>query len=289
MKPSLLVVELWGLGDLVIAAPFLRAAAEQFTVSLLAKPYARDLQARFWPGVRVVPFVAPWTSFHRKYYLWNWPWRSIVGLRHLRRERFEVGLSARWDPRDHLLLRLLGPKRRLGYPRLRSQVFLTDALAKPEPAAHRYENWRILGEALGLKLSPPLLPAVAGPPLGRRGNPGPLRGGATGASLAVGALPRDCLPPSPGGLPSSPSLVIPTRPEWWNKAGEPTIEVPRTVTELLGLVDRAAVFVGNDSGPAHLAACLRRAYLHSFRSPTLRVVRSVASGRPGAGGQTLPV
>ena len=46
MKPKLLIVELWGLGDLVIATPLLRAAGERFDVTLLAKPYALDLQRR---------------------------------------------------------------------------------------------------------------------------------------------------------------------------------------------------------------------------------------------------
>ena len=52
MKPKLLVVELWGLGDLIIATPFLQAASEKYAVTLLAKPYAEDLQLRFWPEVK---------------------------------------------------------------------------------------------------------------------------------------------------------------------------------------------------------------------------------------------
>jgi ADP-heptose:LPS heptosyltransferase len=40
MKPRLLVLELWGLGDLVIATPFLRAAAERYAVTLLARARA---------------------------------------------------------------------------------------------------------------------------------------------------------------------------------------------------------------------------------------------------------
>ena len=46
MKPKLLIVELWGLGDLVIATPLLRTAAQRFDITLLAKPYALDLQRR---------------------------------------------------------------------------------------------------------------------------------------------------------------------------------------------------------------------------------------------------
>ena len=76
MKPKLLVIELWGVGDLAIATPFLRQANEQFDVTLLAKPFARDMQARFWPALEVVPFNAPWTAFNRKYDLLSWPWRK---------------------------------------------------------------------------------------------------------------------------------------------------------------------------------------------------------------------
>ena len=99
MKPQLLVVELWGLGDLVIATPFLRAASEHYAVTLLAKPYAQDLQVRFWSEVRVVPFTAPWTAFTHRSLLWSWPGGRNIRLRRtLAAERFEFGLSARWDP-----------------------------------------------------------------------------------------------------------------------------------------------------------------------------------------------
>ena len=40
---------------------------------------------------------------------------------------------------------------------------------------------------------------------------------------------------------------------WWRGRGEAAV-CPRNVTELLGCLDRAGVFIGNDSGPGHLAA-----------------------------------
>jgi len=46
----------------------------------------------------------------------------------------------------------------------------------------------------------------------------------------------------------------PDQQQWWQRAGEKNVVVPKTVTELLEVVDRAAVFIGNDSGPGHLAA-----------------------------------
>jgi hypothetical protein len=80
MKPKLLVVELWGLGDLVLATPFLKAAAGQFEVTLLAKPLARELQPRLWPGVEVLPFTFPWTAFRAKYNLLRWRETHAFGL-----------------------------------------------------------------------------------------------------------------------------------------------------------------------------------------------------------------
>src|SRR5688572_5680786 len=70
----MLVLELWGLGDLALAMPFLRAASSRARVSLLAKPHAAPLLARFAPAVELIPFVAPWTAFTGKYRLHRWPW-----------------------------------------------------------------------------------------------------------------------------------------------------------------------------------------------------------------------
>ncbi len=252
MKPKLLVIELWGLGDLVIATPFLQAASKQYAVTLLAKPYATDLQARFWRDVTVEPFIAPWTAFEHKYRLLSWPWRELFGLRKLVKQKFDVGLSARWDPRDHLLLTLLRVKMRAGFPRMGSQIFLTHPLSRPDPRAHRYEHWRVMARALDLQLQPrEKLPI-----------PPPRHAGEilvhTGAGQPVRVWP----------LPRYHNLVQRLRREgyrvqvacdpdqrgWWLDAGEGNVASPSTVTELFAVMDEAIVFIGNDSGPGHLAA-----------------------------------
>jgi ADP-heptose:LPS heptosyltransferase len=252
LKPKLLVVELWGLGDLVIATPFLQAASERYSVTLLAKPYAADLQGRFWPGVKVVPFIAPWTAFRRKYRLPEWPWREMFHLRKLAAERFAVGLSARWDPRDHFLLRLSRAKVRLGFPRLQSQMFLTQPLARPAPEAHRYENWRVLARALDLAL--PAREDIRIPEA-HHGRQVLVH---SGAGQPVRVWPLERFAKLVGRLRKGNYRVQvacdPDQREWWLAAGETTLITPRNVTELFALVDGAGVFVGNDSGPAHLAA-----------------------------------
>jgi len=251
-KPKLLVVELWGLGDLVIATPFLQAACQKYAVTLLAKPYALDLRPRLWPEVQVVPFVAPWTAFLHKYRLFRWPWREFLHLRRLDLRPFEVGLSARWDPRDHLLLCILRAKRRLGFSRMGSRMFLTHPLTRPDLVSHRFENWRVLAEALGLEIPAPAELGVAAIPQRETILVH------TGAGQSIRVWPLDHYRKLVERLRREHYRLQvacdPDQEKWWSAAGETGVVSPRTVTELIGLIDRAGIFIGNDSGPGHLAA-----------------------------------
>ncbi len=253
MKAKLLVVELWGLGDLIIATPFLQAASQRYELTLVAKPYARDLQQRFWPAVRVVPFVAPWTAFKGKYRLYAWPWWEMFRLLSaLEAKHFDFGLSARWDPRDHLLLLLAGAKTRLGFPRLGSGIMLKKPLARLEPAAHRYENWRVMAQTLGFDV--PEHAALTLPPKRPAGEILVH----TGAGQPVRVWPLERYRRLVERLRQKGYRVQvvcdPDQQDWWLAAGEEKVAAPHTVAELLALTDRAGAFVGNDSGPGHLAA-----------------------------------
>jgi heptosyltransferase-2 len=253
VKPKLLIVELWGLGDLAIATPFLRAAAEQFEVTLLAKPFARDLQPRLWPGVRVETFTAPWTAFQHKYQAWRWPWLEMQLLRRrLVEARFDLGISARWDPRDHLLLQLAGVRERLGFGRVQSRIFLTRPLARPHPEAHRYEFWRLIADELQLKM----------PPRGQIFRPAPPVSQTvlihTGAAQPVRVWPLEKYQALAARLRQKKFSVQvacdPNQRAFWLQAGEGAVATPGNVAELVALIDRAGAFIGNDSGPGHLAA-----------------------------------
>src|SRR5207248_457903 len=148
-RPRLLVLELWGLGDIALALPFLRAASATMRVTLLARPHAAPLLARFAPAVEHVSVAMPWTVFAGKYRLHRWPWRELSRLiRQLRAARFDFGVSARPDPRDHLLLALAGARRRLGFSRAASRWLLTDPLPPPD-RPHRSDYWRRLAGAIG--------------------------------------------------------------------------------------------------------------------------------------------
>ena len=254
MKPKLLVLELWGLGDLVIATPFLRAATQKFSVTLLAKPFAEELRPGLWPEVNVVPFTAPWTVFHfrAKYNLLGWAWADLFRLRRqLAAENFATGISARWDPRDHALLRFAGVSERIGIPRMKSSVFLTRRLPRPDVLAHHYDHWRMAGQALGLEL-PPREKIV--PPARPFSNEVLIH---SGARLPARVWPLENFRQIAGRLRGKNLAVRiacdPDQLAWWQSHGE-NVDCPRSAVELLAAVDRAGIFIGNCSGPGHLAA-----------------------------------
>src|SRR5258708_39311677 len=111
-------MEFWGLGDLTFSTPLLHAAAPGWEVTLVGKAHARPLLQPTFPSIRFLSFEAPWSAYRDKYKLWKWNWRELWSLiRRLRRERFDAAVSVRADPRDHLLLWLIGARRRYGFPR----------------------------------------------------------------------------------------------------------------------------------------------------------------------------
>jgi ADP-heptose:LPS heptosyltransferase len=255
LKPKLLVLELWGVGDLALATPFLRAAAERFTVTLLARPHAKELQPRLWPEVRVIPFTAPWTAFRGKYRLHAWPWAEMRRLlRGLREHRFDAAVSARHDPRDHVLLWRTGSRLRAGSPRLGSGVFLTESLKPPPAPAHRYDCWRLAGRALGLDL-----PARAAlpPPTSLKSATIVLH---TGAGQPVRVWPLEGYSVLRQHLRGQGCevrvLCDADQLDFWRHAGEPDVESPASLGRLIEVLDGAGAFIGNDSGPGHLAAAL---------------------------------
>ena len=260
LKPKLLVIEVWNLGDLAIASPFLCAASQQFDVTLLAKPYAMDLQRRFWPQIKICPFTAPWTGFSQKYYVWRWPLMEILRTRQtLAAEEFDIGLSAHrarlarlGDPRDHFLLKIVGARERIGFPNIGSALFLTKSLPPPAPESHSYDNWRAVGQAIGVEL--PARDQLPEPPP-RREKMVLIH---TGARHPVRVWPLANYRRLAARLRASGiDVQIACNPEqeaWWKQNGEAGVASPARVSKLIELTDRAGAFIGNDSGPGHIAA-----------------------------------
>lgn len=150
-RPKLLVLELWGLGDLTLATTLLQAAAERYEVTVVGKAHARALLGPSFPEVEFIPYDAPWTAYRGKYWMWKWRWDHLFSLlAQLRRRRFDAAVSVRSDPRDHLLMRIVSARERYGFPVRGSEALLTHSLARSRPKQHRVEDWREIGRGLGL-------------------------------------------------------------------------------------------------------------------------------------------
>ena len=203
-------------------------------MTLLAKPHAAPLLARFAPAVEHVSLTAPWTAFHGKYQLHRWPWHELTrAMRELRGRRFDLGVSARRDPRDHALLALAGAQRRLGFPHRGSGMFLTESLSSPG-LLHRSEHWRALASRLHVSWPQPTL----APRNGRRILIH------TGAGQPVRKWPTERFTELAGRLRTAGWAVV---------LMDDTF---KGVNELIDSLANADRFMGNDSGPGHLAALL---------------------------------
>lgn len=142
-------MELWGLGDLSFATPLLAKAVDD-EVHVVSKPHARPLLAPSFPFLKFWDCDAPWTRYSGKYDLRRWNWPALAGIvKKLRAERFDIAVSVRNDPRDHLLMRLIGAKQRYGFPYRGSGIFLNHPLHRADSQQHKVEDWRAIGQALG--------------------------------------------------------------------------------------------------------------------------------------------
>ena len=233
-RPRLLVVELWGIGDVAMAIPFLREAARHSRVTLLAKPHAEPLVRRFCPEIELIPFTAPWTAFRGKYHLHRWPWLDLTALvSGLRHRRFAAAVSARPDPRDHALLVASGAGLRAGFSRARSRLCLNAALDRPA-SPHRFAYWQTIAASLGWNLPAP--------------DPAPR----TGRQIVIHTGAAQ--PTRQWGREKFEAIATQLRTAGWqvNLLGEQSGDLEQLL-QTLATADR---FIGNDSGPGHLAALL---------------------------------
>jgi len=154
-KSKILFIELWGIGDIVLASGALRALRESFSyseITLLARHHAEVVLLNNKCVNKFIVFDFPWTKFKAKYNLWRWNWFGLIRLiKRLRAERFDLVLDARGDIRNNLLAFLIGAKRRVGYNWTGGGFFLTDVVKAGRSRLHRVDAWAILLKHLGLK------------------------------------------------------------------------------------------------------------------------------------------
>jgi ADP-heptose:LPS heptosyltransferase len=277
-RPKLLVLELWGLGDLTFSTPMLRGAVERYDVTLVGKKHARPLLEASFPTIQYLPYEAPWSAYRGKYRLWAWRWPLLLGLiSRLRREKFTAAVSVRNDPRDHLLMALIGAKQRFGFPWKGGARFLNRPVQRSGAKQHKVEDWRDLGTALGLPGMADAQPrldhaayrsekvdALLAP---QRASGKPLVVLHPGARIAVRRWPESHFATIVRQLRAEFDfhLALIGDLDGYGMGLAPLCDqvLPAlTVNELVDVLGRVDFLLCNDSGPGHLAAsCGRPAFV----------------------------
>ena len=271
-RPRLLVVELWGIGDLTMATPFLAAALARYDVTLLAKPHARPLLAPTFPQLQFIEWDAPWTVFTGKYRLWRWKWGELLRvLSALRKGRFDVAVAGRRaDPRDHLLMRLAGIPRRLGFPYRRTPGLLNEPIDPGPEKRHVVDDWRALAGRLGLddKIAPKL-DGSAYPRNRATAGAKPVLCLHAGARIPVRRWPEENFAEVIRRLRARfdfDLLLIPD-PDGYGLSLAPLADqvIEKLPLEnLVGVLAASSLLLCNDSGPGHVAAACGRPVLAIF-------------------------
>jgi heptosyltransferase-2 len=149
----ILVSELWHIGDVVIAMPFLAALRELYptaTITLLSKSHARDTLANTGLVDKVVAFDFPWTFLDEDR-------RPTIGellripsvVKQLRADKYDLAFDCSRDGRNHLLMYLSGAARRIGFGFGGGEYLLTDVVPVGSLDLHRTSDWLRLLEPLG--------------------------------------------------------------------------------------------------------------------------------------------
>ena len=272
------MLEFWGLGDLTFSTPLLRAAQDQYDITLVGKAHAAQLLQPTFPGIRFLTFDAPWSAYRDKYALWSWPWTALAGLlSRLAGERFDAAVSVRSDPRDHFFMMLAGARTRYGFPRRGSEVFLTHPLTRSRPRQHKVEDWRDIGRALGFpgmdEANPSLdhaqyrQPAIDEMLAGLAGKP--LLCLHPGARIPVRRWPEQNFAYLIEKLRARFDfhLVLVPDPDGYGSGLAPLADAvlrPLTVPELVDMLGRTDLLLCNDSGPGHIAATCGRPVIPIF-------------------------
>jgi len=271
----ILVSELWHIGDVVIAMPFLaalRALYPEAQITLLSKSHARDTLANTGLVDDVVAFDFPWTFLDEDRRPTPKELLQIPAvIRQLRRAKFDLAFDCSRDGRNHLLLFLSGAARRIGFAFGGGDYLLTDALTVGSLDDHRTEDWLRLLKPLGTDIQR-CEPRLAVSESERRWAQEFLRrAGLAKAETLIAVHPGGSSRLKRWSLEHFESLarigandfgarvlwiVDPAGTGADSELPAGSIVAKPSLRELIALLSASQLLVSNDGGPMHLAAAL---------------------------------
>ncbi len=272
---SFLVIEPWGIGDVVLSTALLQALRTNFPgarITILAKEFARELLEYSGLVDDVIAFDFPWTAFSGKLAPGKYAPKQFQSLiRRLREHDFDVSFDARRDIRSNVLTYFAGARRRIGYDFGGGSHFLTDVLPSGAQDEHKVSDWLALLSPLGVPRSEyvPSLKLTEGEKANARrrirllglSTEKPLMGIHPGASQLVRRWNPDRFAAVIDALAADPALQVVVFEEREGDSANisPQRPVPRiqgTLRGFMGLVSQCDILLCADSGPMHIANAL---------------------------------
>jgi ADP-heptose:LPS heptosyltransferase len=271
----ILVIELWNIGDVVLAMPFLaelRALFPQAKIIMLARPHARTVLAGTDLVDEFIETELAWSERAVRYNPLAYNWRELARIRReLQRHHLDVAFSSRMHVREQVVLALSGARRRIAFALGGGGGVLTDAIPLGDPNRHKVADWLELLKPFGISVarSSPRLKVseaeqgwvkafLAGNKVSTEDR---LVGIHPGASVPEKRWPLERFAEVAATVAQMPdtkvlAFVAP------NGYGDQLGRVPGVISakvglrELIALVGCCDVLVCNDSGPMHIAGAL---------------------------------
>jgi ADP-heptose:LPS heptosyltransferase len=151
---TILVVEYWFLGDLVMVTPFLKNLRLHYPkahIAMIANPRVVSMLEGQDLVDEIIPVRVPWAqqmARRKKYFSRSWA-EYIRCIRCLRARGFDLGFTVRADIRDNFLLWACKVRQRVGYGYGYGGSLLTDIVPPDLSRPHYADRWLHLLEHLG--------------------------------------------------------------------------------------------------------------------------------------------
>lgn len=274
---SILVVEYWNLGDIIMELPFLQNLRIQYPsahIALLTSPKCVPLLTDQGLVDEMIVVRVPWAQHYsrwRKYNPFSPFWIEFLRtLAVLHAKHFDLGFTARADIRENFILWMVNVRRRVGYAFGGGGFLLTDTAAPDLVRPHFSSRWLRLLEHLGK-------PIVSRKPhlrlkqeeqewaeryLAERGV------GAGELTIAIHPGARSAIrqwgEANFIAVAERLGTKFPVKILWFQDPGQASsAPMPRQCVPLslplrqfMAVLNRCSMFICNDSGPMHIATAL---------------------------------
>ena len=145
---KILIMELWGMGDVVMMSAILKPLKTAFPmaqITVLCQEPGQQILKQNKEISSFVTFKFPWTVLRGKYRLWSWDWKGIFStIAVLRHAKFDLILDGRGDVRDDFLAFLIGSALTVSAPH--------SIIAPHKWLSHRVDLWAGVLKRIGVTI-----------------------------------------------------------------------------------------------------------------------------------------